>query len=427
MKHPPRSTRVGHRVRVVGGGRAHRAFTLIEMLVVASIIIIATTLLLPALGRIIDSANFAAAVNSVTATLGNARALAIQNGRATGVAFMFDAKRQVYSLQVLELDSLNGGSLTSDVAGVREHTYCLPVRPAANTVPIELPQGTAVYGLPAAPIRPELPNGDANPAWTIGIDRTTAHWFAGDVLELDATEVVGPTSIGEEIQEVPWIFPRNDPRLFTAGESDANIRPDDRIGGDPWAVITGAGTVPSLTLSDARQSVRHANSFCIIFTPDGTTTVSAGAGGQENYDFYIEWPNAPVRRSDTSAEPQPYDDPFIFDPETIEDWRTGAVVPIDERTPNPEVILRAVSQIAIVDVKRLTEDTAIRRPWLVRPGTRPGVRQAPKPNYLGVDRGDQTYFDDDKVRRVSSWIDTNAEIVGFNRYTGNAVRRKSSS
>jgi len=90
-----------------------RAFTLFEMLITVTIIILATAVVLPAFGRIIESSNFAGAVNTVTATLGNARALAIQNSEYTAVAFLYDIDSEIYTLLPLELQSEQGAYATT--------------------------------------------------------------------------------------------------------------------------------------------------------------------------------------------------------------------------------------------------------------------------------------------------------------------------
>ncbi|MEO1130549.1 MAG: prepilin-type N-terminal cleavage/methylation domain-containing protein, partial [Planctomycetota bacterium] len=102
---------------------ARAAFTLLELLIVVSIIVIGATLLLPAFGRVIESVNYSSAVSTVTAALGNARALAIRNGRHTGVAFYFDIEREVCSVQVLELNGQFGGSLSSVGGASRSSLY----------------------------------------------------------------------------------------------------------------------------------------------------------------------------------------------------------------------------------------------------------------------------------------------------------------
>lgn len=408
--------------------RRRPGFTLIEMLIVAAIIIIGVAVLLPAVGRIISSANFSSAINTVSATLGNARALAIQNGRPTGVAFLFDIKTETYTLQILELQGLNSGKLTSQdrAAGPSEHTYCLPLRPATNTVPIELPRGTGVFGLPAIPVRrmPTTPDSDRSPRngvsdeWERGIDRDTAHWYVGDVTETTFSgESTGPFALSA-VEEVPWIFPRSDPRLFMPEDPDSAAAPRDRVGYDAYQQIVEDGPF----FNDAQRAVRHANSFCILFGADGTASATIGVGGQDSVNFYIEWSNAPVPAADTSAEPKPYDDPDAFDPETIRDNVTGA--PINQgRTPNPEVVLRSVTQLAVVDLSKMGEETGVRRPWLIRGSNKPGAIEAPKPNWLRESLGSQQQDWDELLHRVSRWVELNGEILSFNRYTGNVIRR----
>ena len=93
-----------------------RAFTLTELLVVIIIIIIGATLLLPSAQRILESNSYASAVNLVSTTLANARAQAIRTGVPTGVVFLFDTQTQTCTMQVVEVQSRQGGVLTQFVS-----------------------------------------------------------------------------------------------------------------------------------------------------------------------------------------------------------------------------------------------------------------------------------------------------------------------
>ncbi|HVZ94873.1 MAG TPA: type II secretion system protein [Phycisphaerales bacterium] len=399
---------IGRRAAARG---ARRGFTVIEMLVAVSIIIIVTALVIPAIGSLMRSANFSAAVNTVSAALANARALAVQNGRETGVAFLFDVRTQVTTVVVLELDQ-NRATLASE-GRPGEHTYCAAMHPATGEVPIELPPGIGVYGLPSVPVRPRLASGLANPEWTQGINRAiggvpeTAHWYTGNV--------VRPlTTGGAEPEENTWVLPFNDGRLFTeapeSGDSDydSTVRPDDRIGRNPWEAIRGGGAAAT----SAQLAVRHANSFCIVFGATGGIVTAPIVGGAPCLNMYIEWTSAPIDPQATGADPEPYDEPAVFDPEVRS--TSGP----SHYAPNPEVVLRSVSQLAIVDMVALASETGVRRPWAVRAVntgiTGPRVR-APIPAWVTES--------DEQIRKISRWVELNGELLTFNRYSGSVVRR----
>jgi prepilin-type N-terminal cleavage/methylation domain-containing protein len=379
-----------------------RAFTLVELLVVISIIAIGATLLVPSFTRLLRSVNYANAVNTVSASLGSARALAIRNQRHTAVAFMFDVEREVCSVQVLELQSAATGSLVPD--GSRP---AFIYRPATGQAPIELPRGTAVYGLsfqvvtdPAAP-----PVGN-------NASSSFADWYAGWREQTGADRPL-------------WLFPMNDPRQFTE-----NDPPAVRFSGvDPWPVIFGTASGSPIGKGDAIEAVRHAQTFVVQFGPDGSVVTTPRAGETFIEDAYIEWPSAPVDRSKPGEDA--YDWPDVFDPEAPELWggpsSPGAPNQGANRSPNPEVFIRSADQLAVVDMNQLARETSIPRPWFVRPSD----TGFPTPKWLV----DLEYFEDDldtddidqmpKHRLISHWIDRNAEILSFDRYSGKVIRRES--
>jgi hypothetical protein len=367
------------------------AFTLVEMLVVVSIIIIAATVIAPAFSRMIESTNYASAVNSVTATLGQARALAIQNGRDTGVAFLYDIERDVCTLVILELDSAGGGTMNCGLnrGGYR---YADVMRPALNTTPVELPVGTVVCGLG---VGTQIDSG--NPICPLSrIDEQTAGWYAG-------MHIVHPNNT--DVVITPWIFPRDDPRLYM--DNGESVLPRDAIGADPWGELADD--------AEARRAVRHANSFYIRYSSTGTAVPITVADPD---DAYIEWPELPYDRD--APEEGAFDDPACFDPEFVDDN-------ISNPSANPEVWLRPVDQLAVVSTARLIEGTGIDRPWLVVPqetmaysgGGFPSL-----PDYLNLLIGaEPRYRSDPRTVLLSDWIDTNGETLSFNRYTGTLLRR----
>lgn len=365
------------------GSPVVRGFTLVELLAVVLIIIIGTALVVPAFGRIIESTRYASAINIVTTTLGKARALAIQNGRHTGVVFLFDTETETYSLLPVELLGSQGGFLTNQPTMSPDGAFAFVFKPAALSQPVELPKGTGVYGLSFDLSRGRETVETAGP--------TTPTWYAGDIIDEDIGD---PTS-----GIIPWIFPRNDPRHFTAFIADTRTRED------PWDPDSGA----------SREVTRACATFFVLFNPAGGVTTRITVGGQETRDAFLEWPDLPI--NENAPEDGPLDDPTLFDPE---------VTPAGNRTgPNPEVMLRTVSQLAIVDFGRLEEGIRLADPWFVRPhdGLHGNVYPA-QPE--GVD---PIYFDSGSpgdpgpAERIGTWIDRNAEILGFNRFTGNVTRR----
>ncbi len=375
-----------------------RAFTIFELLITISIIILATVIVLPAFGRIIESANFAGAVNTVTATLGNARALAIKNNQHTAVAFLFDTELEsgTYTLLTLEVLAENGAAISLYASGnaatpgsASNNVYSY--MPAEATVPVVLPRGTAVYGLSfnTAPAGELIDAGG-------GGTQETRHWYAGEVF-LDGVDIV-----------TPWIFPRNDPRHFM---------PD---GADPYEAIRNGAM-----LNDADTALRHAQSFMIQFSPEGTIVESYSGNGIEFNTAYIEYPNIPRDDMNGTIDPLtgeaiPYDNALAFDPENRFNLTSN-----EDVQANPEVVLRSVSQLAIVSFAQLGEIPELRGiedPWFVRPTQgRSTLEVAPIRDDL------QTagrYYDFATVRAVSQWIDNNAEIISFNRFSGNIVRRE---
>lgn len=375
-----------------------RGFTIIELLVVISIILIAALAILPAFGRLVESQNYASAVNSVSATLGFARTRAVERAQRVGVVFLWDAKAERMTLQLVEQRrGQEAGSLTNQVAARRQGAHAEIYFPVENAPPVELPRGVGVFGLTSL-----LPVGRLQSIMPITNRPVDSwEWYAGEVINGN-----DDTDFGDDIHL--WIFPRNDPRLFTDKEAGSNI------GVDPWLTLRGVQTSPTISDTQALLAVRNVTTFMIVYSPEGTISTSKHSGGEPFYDAYLEFPDEPVDAA-TPVNPDgtanTYDDPLRFDPENF----GRPALPESRRNPNPEVMLRSADQLAVVSMSALTDGVGIVRPWLVRPQN----SKAPKPQYLL----DQGYFDEAKARAVSRWIDLNAEVISFNRYTGNVVRR----
>jgi hypothetical protein len=126
----------------------------------------------------------------------------------------------------------------------------------------------------------------------------------------------------------------------------------------------------------------------------------------------------------------PFDSPSRFDPEAAPRDQTQVTPsPIDYSSagPNPEVALRAVTRLAVVDLQDLQRGTGVSKPWLLRPAITDMMHQAPWPEeYVPGDVEPIPSGDEELnvlVRDVSSWIDENAVLLDFSRYSGRVMRR----
>lgn len=385
-----------------------RAFTLVELLVAVSIVALASVLLLPGFAKIIESTNYSSAINLTTAALGQARSLAIRNNRHAGVAFYFDYATETCTLQVIELQTAGGtGYLTSNVVFQTSGAYCQPFRPASGQAPVELPKGFCVYGLSFAAQRTRAPDNSALASNLMRIDNgtngsgPTFHWYAGELVE----EGVTPTATVGEV--TPWFPPRTDPSLYTTD------------GTNPWNTPRSAWGGRA---QEFRTAVRHAQTFAIFFDPTGAVVSATSQGGDDLQNAYIELGDAPVDRAPTAPGPRlPLDQPNTFDPEFV----SGS--PVDP-SPNPEVRLRSAGALAVVDLARMSRDVQLPKAWLARPAT-PAANAPPRRTNLqgffanGVN---DAYFNNTMIKRISAWVDRNADVLTFNRFTGNVNRRSGS-
>lgn len=359
--------------RVVG-------FTLTELLVVIIIIIIGATMLLPATSRIIESNSYSSAINLVSTTLGNARAQAIRTGVPTGVVFLFDTQTEICTMQVVEVQSRQGGALTQFVSPDPRQSYAQVFRPAIGSAPVELPKGIAVMGLSFS-----TASGTGDNSL---IDRDTSHWYAGEVYT---------DSDGNEI--IPWIFPRNDPLHFV----ESNFRREQIWEQD------------GISQDDATNAVRHCASFMIRFSETGSVITTSVGGGIATPNAYLEFPDGPL---DRTVDYDPEDPPKAIDALDRFDPEKGIGSNYD---PNPEILLRSAHQLAVVELGRMGRDLGTEQPWFYRP-ERSGGLPMPGPNGPNA-TGWYARTDDDEVSRISLWVDFNAEIISFNRYTGEILRK----
>lgn len=386
--------------------RSRHAFTLVELLVVMGLILLLVGVFVPAVSRLIESSNYAAAINTTTATLGQARALAISTGQPTGVVFLYDVAAEQYTLQVVVYERQAQSASLSDLpSDGLLNTAAVAFRPAPNTVPETLPRRTGVFALCFTHVRGRDARGRVR--WNDRIDsRPTWQWYAGEVIDGDDNDT--------SEHKIPWIFPRNDPRMFTRREEGATV------GLDPWAQLLDPDLTPPIPDPQAIAAIRAAETFMIQFDPDGTVVTSTRIGGQDFVDAFLEFTDEPIDRLDDELEP--YDAINRFDPENF------AGKPKQRRVRNPEVRLRSANLLAVVDFSRLEGGVGFRRPWLFRASSSKAPPETlADQEWLWSERPNQTLPSaserDERLRAVSRWIDLNAEVIGFNRYSGNVIRR----
>ncbi|MBX3353091.1 MAG: prepilin-type N-terminal cleavage/methylation domain-containing protein [Phycisphaeraceae bacterium] len=369
-----------------------RAFTLVEMLVVISVIAVALVAIIPAFGRIIESASYASSVNRVTSTLSLARSIAMESGRQTGVVFLYDIETERTTLLLVQRSDDQGVIPPADRSfGDIPASVFVP----ADAGPVLLPRGLGVYGL-------ALTAADANPAAFDAMGR----WYPNEALR-DNTD---------GSLERFWIFPRNDARVFI--NNNARL---ESFAGD-YASYPGS----------------YAVTFFVRFSSSGAIVTASSNSATDPVNSFLEFPDLPRNPNAFPGDPGylPLDQARVFDPHVIYD--SGGVVEL-----NPEVRLRSVDLVAVVDLARLAEGSRVASPWFVRPapsrlqpGDEPGTLSPidPKARFLDADIDDfQLLSSGDgsptrrtfasSTRRISRWIDDNAEVIGFNRHTGAVLRR----
>ncbi len=381
--------------------RARRAFTLIEMLVVISVITIGLSLILPAFLKMTESNNYASAVNAVEATLRKAAG----SGREGGVVFLYDIHTKRYKLRLVEWVTDDG--LLFDPAAFQAGANDVALRAAVfRPVPGEpdvfLPAGMAVYGMSLVHddySRPPFPNGWPNAYPGV------ARWYEGEVV----FETNPPGNLPSRIVRNSWLFPRNDVQFFMENF-------------DPNAVTTNHPTQRNESQPD--QAPREnpwsfAQSFFIRFSAGGEMLGSSAPGPR---DAYIEFDDLP-HSADPSVLPSTIgyvtDRPRSFDPFRYEIDTTANPV---RWVYNPEVRLRAVDLLAVVDLSRLSGETGVREPALVRArvsGSQAPPLPADKQQWEVINPSDANSH----LYKINRWIDDYADVISFTRQTGEVVKR----
>jgi len=439
------------------GVRWRGAFTLFELLVVVVIVLVLLSVMAPSVAELVKSNNFSAAVNQLSGTLEAARERAIAQNKQTAVAVLFDVETERCRLQILDERS-NRGDLAEVVVDTLAQDATV-FAPAQNSTPVLLPEGTMVFGLSQYHF---LPDGDEREEQIDSIlsqtamyedrlisrgesedeeDEFTPGWYVGSVIaDPDDTTMLVNT----------WLAPRNDPRQFMdprLGERDIDA-PLRELGAvelkQLWRVARGETTdiQPGLTTdrADAVRYIRNAQSFMIRFSPQGTVIAfdaDTTQADQSGYAF-LDFPEGPIATGDSAptdedGNPVPFDNPQRFDPETAtrdRTVRTQSPPPIfmaEDAAPNPEVVLRATSRLAVVDLQDLQEATAIARPWLLHTALTDPDHMAPWPDVFVASDGEELMSGSEELDRLvvemSRWIDENAVVIDFSRFSGRVVKR----
>ncbi len=384
-----------------------RAFTLVEMLVVVSIVAITVLAILPAFSRIIQSNNYASAVNAVSAALARANSRGVEGG----VVFLFDPRTERITLLTVELHNADASLRASEQGRVPAIAF----RPVPGSQPVQLPPGFGVYGLSF--LHDDLAGGGflAPPA------KDDAWYPEEAVWENDPSN-----GTVRRMRYNPWLFPRNDFSFFASDFDPADYDDPDH----PLNLLPADDVQDALNPiydydPDPENTFRHAQTFFVWFGADGSLRTAASMPPGVR-DCYLEFPDLPYDVAFAESDPErllDLDD--RFDPQAYFEGNGGWPI------LNPEVHMRPAEQIAVVEFARMTEGTGVRAPWYYR------ATSNEHPNaYLGNEGADrQATFEFDPlvipgddsgqfaVTRIQNWIDANAEIIGFNRYSGQALKR----
>lgn len=336
-------------------------FTLIELMLVIGVIVALTAMTLPAFRSLKEGNRESGGINAVSAALNAARTLAVRDGHDVAVMFMFDVQRQVCSMQLIEsIGITNDADGSKSNEGWGKATIFVPV---PGKAPIEMPVGAAVLGYGYGATR--LSNAKVENA---------ANWYTelGQLYEKNRT--------GREFRgRDPWLFPRTDVRLFAR---------DGKV-----------------SEADAKDT-QHLETFIIRFSPEGTVVSSAeelarGATSEAN-DGYLE-----LNHLHTDNDPNWQDKSRTWTPTILR-------VSSSKFEVIPELQVRSVPFLAVVDLYKLGAEIGVRAPWLA----------------VGEEHeleGDHAVWDADgnglaDHLEIDQWVNDNATILTFNRYTGTIMK-----
>ena len=387
---------------------AGRGFTLVEMLVVIAIIAVALSVLLPAFARVLQSNNYAAARNTVQAALTRVS----QAGVDGGLAFLYTPPRDgrlnsgVFTLQPLELDYADATLVSAGTPGYTgPRIPAAAYRPSTLLSPTDLPGGAAVFGLSFMHDDPQRLNPQP-PAW--------ARWYAGYT-------AYGQINSEREMTQNHWLFPRSHVQYFVPTYDPL----DYNSPAHPCQIPASATTNPW----------QFAETFFVRFDREGRMLGSAG-GADLPRNAYIEFPNLPYNPTRDPQNPERY---TVLPPSGPVTGPEGRALPVESRREfdpqkfyyasgsapvlNPEVKMRAVDQVAVVDFADMIAETGIEQPWYVRP-TDPLLPPTPPDKTRWVSASlSVTDESQNVIRRISRYVDEKGEVLSFGRYTGQVVKR----
>lgn len=337
-----------------------RGFSLVELLIVIGVILALVVTTLPAFRSIRESNRESGSLNALGAAFNTARALAIRDGRDTAVLVRFDTKRQVTSLQLVQVDITL--SEADPGGGGERMTGASVFVPVEGQAPIELPRGAGVYGYGYGASRDSRSGGPANP-------NERASWFAD-------LGLLYRSSSGQRAKLDPWLFPRTDPMVF----------------------VTNGGSI-------TQSSVERLDSYIVRFAPDGTVVTNAEQlrvpryNSAEGGDGFVDVRDS--RDRDFTGHVR------RWTPEIAESTGGGDEIVLDE------VQVRSVPFLVVVDLYQLREELGIEEPWFTLGAGYAGI---------GPERTDANDNDIFDQYEIDEWINRNSTIVTFNRFTGTMMR-----
>lgn len=341
----------------------HRSvgFTLIELMLVIGVIVALTAMTLPAFRSLKEGNRESGGINAVSAALNAARTLAVRDGHDVAVMFMFDVQRQVCSMQLIKsIGITNDADGSKNNEGWGKATIFIPV---PGKAPIEMPVGAAVfgYGYGATRVDGAKVENAANWYTELGLlyeDKENEERFNG---------------------RDPWLFPRTDVRMFARDGKLSEADPKD---------------------------TQHLETFIIRFSPEGTVVSSAeelarGANSEAN-DGYLE-----LNHLHTDNDPNWQDKSHTWTPTILR-------VSSSKFEVIPELQVRSVPFLAVVDLYKLGAEIGVRAPWLAV-----GEEHELEGEHAVWDADGDDFADH---LEIDQWINDNARILTFNRYTGNIMK-----